>query len=50
MLSNTYGHDIYVDKLEAVQHRFFRYAAYKVSNPINFDDHNYTPIAKSLNI
>ena len=47
-MSPTY--DIYVTKQESVQHKFLRYAAFKINLPTQFDDHNYTPIAKSSNL
>ena len=46
--SPTYN--IYADKLESVQHRFFRYASYKAGSPMSYENHNYTSIATSLNI
>ena len=39
-----------VKKLETVQYKFLRYAAFKIGSPLNFDENNYTNIATLLNL
>lgn len=46
----TPNYNVHITKLEKVQHRFFRYAAFKQFNPMSFNDHDYSYIASSLEI
>lgn len=36
--------------LESVQHKFFRYLGFKVGKPMAFYDHDYTELAKSVDL
>lgn len=37
-------------KLDAIPRKFLRYAAYKMRNPMAYDNHNYTEISKICNV
>lgn len=39
-----------IKELESVQHKFFRYVAFKMGNKMSYDDHNYCNLASSLNL
>lgn len=41
---------IHSNKLENVQHKFFRLVAFRLNIVIKFDDHDYSDISKKLNI
>ena len=37
------------DKLESVQHKFFRFLSYKINKPMSFKNHNFEPILNHFN-
>ncbi|XP_046737971.1 uncharacterized protein LOC124406579 [Diprion similis] len=39
-----------IKELEFVQHRFFRFIAFKMRIKIKYDDHDYSALASSLNL
>ena len=38
------------NRLEGVQHRFFRYASFKLGRPMQISDHDYTRVSYALNV
>ena len=43
-------YDKYIVKLESVQHKFFRYLAYRMGMPFSYDDHSYFDFAKRVDL
>ena len=43
-------HALDLQKLESVQHRLFRYIAFKLGRPMGFDQHDYSEITREFKL
>lgn len=43
-------YDVYVSKLNSVQHKFIRFLAFKTGNPMRFDNHDYSQLSLQFNL